>query len=68
MLGTRQSGFPGFKLAQLEVHGGLLEKARKDALAIVADDPDLIGPRGPALRLLLHLFERDIAVRLLGAG
>ncbi|QJP12733.1 ATP-dependent DNA helicase RecG [Starkeya sp. ORNL1] len=68
VLGTRQSGFPGFKLAQLEVHGGLLEKARKDALAIVADDPDLSGPRGPALRLLLHLFERDIAVRLLGAG
>jgi ATP-dependent DNA helicase RecG len=68
VLGTRQSGFPGFRLARLEVHGALLEKARKDALKVVADDPDLIGPRGPALRLLLHLFERDIAVRLLGAG
>ncbi|MBS7539809.1 ATP-dependent DNA helicase RecG [Ancylobacter lacus] len=68
VLGTRQSGFPGFRLARPELHGALLEEARAEATAILADDPGLTGPRGPALRALLHLFERDVAVKLLGAG
>src|SRR6202022_4438921 len=29
VLGTRQSGMPGFRVARLEVHGALLEPARK---------------------------------------
>jgi len=32
---------------------------------ILANDPELTGPRGRALRLLLYLFERDAAVRFL---
>lgn len=68
VLGTRQSGFPGFRLARLEVHGDLLERARAEATATVKNDSDLIGPRGPSLRLLLHIFERDVAVKLLNAG
>ncbi|WP_029356053.1 ATP-dependent DNA helicase RecG [Bosea sp. 117] len=68
VLGTRQSGFPGFRVARLERHGDLLEAARADAKAVVQEDPDLLGPRGRALRLLLHLFERDVAVKLLDAG
>ena len=31
VLGTRQSGMPGFRLARLEVHGKLLSAAREDA-------------------------------------
>ncbi|MFK8251540.1 ATP-dependent DNA helicase RecG [Ancylobacter terrae] len=68
VLGTRQSGFPGFRLARVEVHGELLERARTEAAALVAADPALTGPRGEALRLLLYIFERDVAVKLLDAG
>ncbi|MBS7542882.1 ATP-dependent DNA helicase RecG [Ancylobacter oerskovii] len=68
LLGTRQSGLPGFRVARLEVHGDLLERARAEARAVVAADPDLLGERGRALRLLLHIFERDVAVKLLEAG
>jgi ATP-dependent DNA helicase RecG len=68
VLGTRQSGMPGFRLAQLAVHGNLLRTARDDAALILGRDPDLAGERGQALRTLLYLFERDEAVRLLGAG
>ena len=68
LIGTKQSGLPDFKLALLDVHGKLLEEARQEAAALVADDPQLLGPRGPALRLLLHLFERDAAARLLQGG
>ncbi|GLK84415.1 ATP-dependent DNA helicase RecG [Ancylobacter defluvii] len=68
LLGTRQSGLPGFRVARLEVHGDLLERARSEARTLVAADPNLEGERGRALRLLLHIFERDVAVRLLDAG
>ena len=68
ILGTRQSGQPGFRIARLEVHGDLLAIARDDAKLIAARDPDLAGERGQALRVLLYLFERDEAVRLLRSG
>ncbi|GAB6053754.1 ATP-dependent DNA helicase RecG [Magnetospira thiophila] len=65
LMGTRQSGLPEFKLADLTVHGDLLATARDDAQLIIDKDPELTGPRGPALRVLLYLFERDAAVRFL---
>jgi ATP-dependent DNA helicase RecG len=68
LLGTRQSGMPGFRVARLEVHGPLLEPARQDAMLTLARDPNLETPRGEALRQLLYLFERDEAIRLLRAG
>jgi ATP-dependent DNA helicase RecG len=68
VLGTRQSGLPGFRIARIEVHGPLLQTARDDAALILARDPALKSPRGEALRTLLYLFERDEAVRLLRAG
>ena len=68
VLGTRQSGLPGFKLAKLDVDGDLLAAARDDARLVIDRDPELAGERGQALRLLLYLFERDAAVRLLRAG
>ena len=68
VLGTRQSGLPGFKLARLEIDGDLLAAARDDARLIVDRDPDLVSERGQALRVLLYMFERDSAIRLLRAG
>ncbi len=68
VLGTRQSGMPGFRLARLEVHGKLLRAAREDAALVLNRDPRLASPRGAALRQLLYLFARDEAIRLLGAG
>lgn len=68
LLGTRQSGTPGFRLASIEAHQELLEIARKDARYILGRDPELQSARGEALRVLLYLFERDEAVRLLRAG
>ena len=68
LLGTRQSGTPGFQVARLEFHADLLEAARDDARLILSRDPELLSERGEALRLLLYLFGRDEAVRLLRAG
>ncbi len=68
VLGTRQSGVPGFRIARLEVHGKFLSAARDDAALTLTRDPKLSSPRGEALRALLYLFSRDEAIRLLGAG
>lgn len=68
VLGTRQSGLPDFKLADLMAHGDLLATARDDAKLIITRDPDLVSPRGEALRTLLYLFEQDDAVRTLRSG
>ena len=68
VLGARQSGMPGFRIARLDLHGGLIETARDDAALTMARDPGLESERGQALRLLLYLFERDEAIRLLRAG
>ena len=46
----------------------LLEIARDDARLILSRDPDLESERGKAMRMLLYLFGRDEAVRLLRAG
>jgi ATP-dependent DNA helicase RecG len=67
-LGTRQSGVPQFRLADLSVHGDLLVAARDDAQAMLEQDPALKSNRGEALKVLLYLFERDEAIRLLAAG
>ncbi|MBU2090600.1 MAG: ATP-dependent DNA helicase RecG, partial [Alphaproteobacteria bacterium] len=68
VLGTRQSGMPTFRVADLAVHGDLLQAARDDARLVLDRDPELQGPRGQALRILLYLFERDAAVRYLRSG
>ncbi|ABC22528.1 ATP-dependent DNA helicase RecG [Rhodospirillum rubrum F11] len=68
VLGTRQSGLPVFRLIDPLLAEDLLAIARKQAEVIVETDPDLAGPHGAALRVLLYLFERDAAVRTLRSG
>ena len=68
ILGTRQSGFNNFKIADLSVHADLLQTAYKDAALILQSDPELQSPRGQNLRTLLYLFEQDEAIRTYKAG
>jgi ATP-dependent DNA helicase RecG len=49
-IGTRQSGLPSFRVADLVRDAAVLEEARKEAFALVAADPDLARPEHRALR------------------
>lgn len=72
LLGTRQSGFPKFRLADFdsnpEEFTELLAMANKDARAICLTDPFLQSPRGQALRLLLRIFSKDEAIKYSRSG
>jgi ATP-dependent DNA helicase RecG len=68
VLGVRQSGLPGYRVARSDVHAQLITQARDEALRIMKDNPKLEGSRGETLRCLLYLFERDEAIPLIGAG
>ncbi|HTW26428.1 MAG TPA: ATP-dependent DNA helicase RecG [Acetobacteraceae bacterium] len=68
LLGTRQSGQPGFRLADPVRHEALLHMAHQDAAVLIERDPKLETPRGRAIRLLLRLFDRGAALRTLLSG
>jgi ATP-dependent DNA helicase RecG len=68
VLGVRQSGLPGYRIARTDVHAQFITQARDETLRIMKDNPRLKGERGEALRVLLYLFERDEALPLIGAG
>jgi ATP-dependent DNA helicase RecG len=48
--GTRQSGLPEFRVADLLRDGAMLEEARREAFALVQADPKLLAPEHRALR------------------
>ena len=68
MLGSRQSGLPQTRLADLAAHADLVPVARDDAKLVLERDPELRSERGVALRNLLCLFERDAMVRMMLSG
>ena len=68
LMGTRQSGAPGFRLADPVDHEGLLHTAARDAAVLVERDPRLVSSRGRAVRLLLRTFDRREAARTLVSG
>ena len=68
ILGTRQSGEQGFKVATAEDVAELVPLARDDARLLLDRDGGLASERGQAARLCLYLFERDAAVGLLRSG
>ena len=51
--GTRQSGLPEFRVADLLRDAAALEAARRDAVALIRDDPQLLAPEHRALRTAL---------------
>jgi ATP-dependent DNA helicase RecG len=68
LLGTRQSGLPTFRIADIARHHDLMLAARDDARLILGRDPELASERGKALRVLLYLFEKDAVVQTLRSG
>lgn len=68
VLGPRQSGDPGFRLAQWPQAASLVERASDLSRYLLGHDPFLKSGQGLASRQCLILFERDDAMRLLQAG
>jgi ATP-dependent DNA helicase RecG len=65
--GTRQSGLPEFRVADLLRDAALLEDARRDALAIVAADAELRAPEHRGLRqALLARWRGKLALASVG--
>ncbi len=67
-LGTKQSGLPGYILADPEKHESLLNMARQDAVMLLQRDPKLESERGAAIKILLNLFEQREAIETVRAG
>jgi ATP-dependent DNA helicase RecG len=53
-LGTRQSGMPDFRVANIVRDSRILELAREEAEAWLAKDPDLAAPSSRRLRAILE--------------
>ncbi|MBS1036955.1 ATP-dependent DNA helicase RecG [Gluconobacter cerinus] len=68
LAGDRQSGLPGFRLAQGARISLLLAAMQQDSERELMRNPSLEGPRGAALRIMLTLFDRSEPDRLLISG
>ncbi|MEM8918828.1 MAG: ATP-dependent DNA helicase RecG [Pseudomonadota bacterium] len=68
LLGTRQSGDAGFRIATPEQVTDLIGPATDDARLLLDRDGGLSSPRGEAARIALYLFERDWGVSLIRSG
>ena len=68
VLGTRQSGLPYFKIANLNTDRELLEIARNDANYIIESNILNKTDRGENLKVLLHLLNKEDALKYLDAG
>jgi ATP-dependent DNA helicase RecG len=65
--GTRQSGLPEFRVADLLRDAVQLEEARQEAFALVASDPQLVRPEHRALRIaLLARWRGKLALASIG--
>jgi ATP-dependent DNA helicase RecG len=60
--GTRQSGMPSFRVADLVKDMRLLEVARQEAFHLLERDPDLSRPEHAALREAVERFRHRFAI------
>ncbi len=67
-LGTKQTGLPGYRLADAETDEDLLPMAKQDSILLLQRDPKLETARGEAVRVLLNLFDQRDAIATLRAG
>ena len=68
LLGTRQSGDAGFRIATPEQINQLISAATDDARLLLDRDGGLASERGAAARVALYLFEKDWGVSLIRSG
>ncbi|MBQ9738866.1 MAG: ATP-dependent DNA helicase RecG [Alphaproteobacteria bacterium] len=68
VLGTLQSGFMQFQMADLAEHSDILWTATKDAKMILNTDSALNTDRGTALKTVLYLFKKDMEINTLKSG
>ncbi len=68
ILGTRQSGEAGFRVASPEQVAEYIGAATDDARLLLDRDGGLDSERGQAARIALYLFEKDWGVSLLRSG
>jgi ATP-dependent DNA helicase RecG len=68
VLGTRQSGLPSFKMANLDEDSELLMLAREEVEHIMATAPDLTSDQGQALKNLLYVFDYDTQMKYVRSG
>ena len=68
ILGSKQSGLPEFRLANLDYHQDLLLEAHRLAERILSQDSKLRSEEHQNLRLLLSLFDYDQHLNFIFAG
>lgn len=68
VLGARQSGLPGYRIAEVPGVESLLAAARDDARLLLERDPNLESVRGKSVRTLLYILECDEAARMFHAA
>ncbi|MBL6664726.1 MAG: ATP-dependent DNA helicase RecG [Rickettsiales bacterium] len=66
LLGTKQSGFPEFRIANLNVDSELLKIANKNAQVILGKDQNLQSEESQKYRDLLRLFGYDECLKMVG--
>mgnify|MGYP003330804128 CR=1 FL=1 len=64
IMGTKQSGLPTFRIANLKYHYDLLKASNKDAKLLLNKDPSLTSKRGRAIRILLKIFNYEQKVNI----
>ena len=68
VLGSRQSGVPEYRVANVPNFQELIGMARDDATMILENDPDLASERGQALKILLYLVRSGRGRALVPGG
>ena len=68
LVGTKQSGVPEFKIADLVVDTDLLKIAHKNAQVVLHEDAQLQAPQSQKYRELLSLFDYDQCLKIVGGG
>ena len=68
LVGTRQSGFPEFKIADLNFDSDLLKEANKQSKLIIDQDPNLSNQNNFKYKNLLSLFGYEECLKIVSSG
>jgi len=68
LVGTRQSGFPEFKIADLNFDSDLLKHANKQSKLIIDQDQNLNHQNNFKYKNLLGLFGYDECLKIINSG